>query len=546
MDQQVESSRRTGVDAGIPATPELRRRLRDALRQAASTLSAPQGLKELTARAAGVLTALNLPPQMLPYAVVLLSNELWRAVVARVPYSRRLLLLPQCLRDASRCKAPVDSLGLKCRQCGCRIGNLLTRAQELGYLTLVAEGSAVVMSLIEAGKIDAVVGVSCLPMLEKVFPYMEAAAVPGLAIPLLTSNCAGAALDVDWVMEAIELSEGLPARTTDLESLRRRVAGWFSEDALEGAMGAVRSQTERLARLFLARSGKRWRPFLAACAYGALREDQGWDDDLRKVAVAVECFHKASLIHDDIEDDDSHRDGMVTLHAEHGVPIALNVGDLLLGEGYRMIGECLASPDRKAAMSAAAARGHRELCLGQGAELWWMRNPSPLSSLGVLDIFRQKTSPAFDVAVHLGALYAGADGDISLALTPYSECLGIAYQIQDDLSDWGSQEAMDVQAMRPSILLALGYEAAGGADRELLAAAMSRQPMTDDDRRRLLEVIERLNVQRRARSLLEEYKELAARSLAQLRSKPLASVLRRVTARIFPPPDAMTCCDDDT
>ena len=42
--------------------------------------------------------------------------------------------------------------------------------------------------------------------------------------------------------------------------------------------------------------------------------------DLRKVAVAVECFHKASLIHDDIEDNDAQRYGEKTLHEEHGVP----------------------------------------------------------------------------------------------------------------------------------------------------------------------------------------------------------------------------------
>ena len=60
---------------------------------------------------------------------------------------------------------------------------------------------------------------------------------------------------------------------------------------------------------------------------------------LKKLAVAVECFHKASLIHDDIEDGDDLRYGTKTLHVEYGVPVALNVGDFLLGEGYRLITE---------------------------------------------------------------------------------------------------------------------------------------------------------------------------------------------------------------
>ena len=60
--------------------------------------------------------------------------------------------------------------------------------------------------------------------------------------------------------------------------------------------------------------------------------------DLQKVAVAIECFHKASLIHDDIEDNDAARYGEKTLHEEFGAAVALNVGDLLIGEGYRLIG----------------------------------------------------------------------------------------------------------------------------------------------------------------------------------------------------------------
>jgi len=63
------------------------------------------------------------------------------------------------------------------------------RAGELGYAVLVAEGSAIVMSLIQTGKIEAIVGVSCLSVLERAFPYMEAAAIPGVAVPLLQDDC---------------------------------------------------------------------------------------------------------------------------------------------------------------------------------------------------------------------------------------------------------------------------------------------------------------------------------------------------------------------
>jgi len=64
---------------------------------------------------------------------------------------------------------------------------------------------------------------------------------------------------------------------------------------------------------------------------------------VKRAAVAIETFHKASLVHDDIEDDDAYRYGHETLHRVHGVGTAINVGDYLIGLGYRCV-----SRDRKA------------------------------------------------------------------------------------------------------------------------------------------------------------------------------------------------------
>ena len=98
-----------------------------------------------------------------------------RSVVASswpsVPFDRRLLLLPKCLRVEDKCPAPFDEFGLLCKQCGlCTIQDLQEEAERLGYAVLVAEGSALVMALIQSGKIDAIVGVSCLSVLETRVP----------------------------------------------------------------------------------------------------------------------------------------------------------------------------------------------------------------------------------------------------------------------------------------------------------------------------------------------------------------------------------------
>ena len=151
-----------------------------------------------------LLAEAGISPEFRRYAGVLLNNELWRDTLAGIPFNRRLLLLPQCLRNTEHCSASIDELGLVCEHCGqCAIHDMQSVAESLGYVVLVAEGSPVVMSLVASGQIEGVIGVSCLDMLERVFPYMEAGAIPGMAIPLLCDGCDSTALDMPWVWDAI-------------------------------------------------------------------------------------------------------------------------------------------------------------------------------------------------------------------------------------------------------------------------------------------------------------------------------------------------------
>ncbi|HYE31568.1 MAG TPA: polyprenyl synthetase family protein [Methylomirabilota bacterium] len=499
----------------------------------------PMPADELKVHAARIIEKLQCDPIYRDFIGVLLNNEMWRETLAAVPFERRLLLLPKCLRIESKCPAPFDEFGLLCKQCGlCSIQDLQLEAERLGYAVLVAEGSAIVMSLIQTGKIEAIVGVSCLSVLERAFPYMEAAAIPGVAVPLLQDDCIDTTVDMDWVWDYIHLTSDDKTRRLDLGALRDEVDFWFTPAALDLALGNGEGETEKVAREWLSRSGKRWRPFLTVAAYQALRADTGGPlpQDLKKIAIAVECFHKASLIHDDIEDGDAERYGEKTLHEEYGVPFALNVGDLLIGEGYRLIASCKASPQQKAAMLMVATEGQRELCRGQGAELSWMRAPKPLSSLETLDIFRKKTAPAFEVALRMGAIYAGMDAyeEVEETLGAYSEALGIAYQIRDDLSDLNvADKTNDISALRPSLLLAVAHERASGEGKEIVEKMWHRQWPEGLTAEKVHSLYMDLKADERARTLLETYKEEAVRALRDLENPNLKGLLRRVIGKIF-------------
>ncbi len=527
--------------SNVPPTREMRERIKQVMHQGTQELSVvpPVPLDDLRSHAEQILEANGIDTKFTEYSAVLVNNELWRDHLASVPYHRRLLLLPKCLRKEETCPAPFDEFGLLCKQCGqCSLQELQAEAERLGYAVLIAEGSPIVMRIIETGKIDAIVGVSCLSVLERAFPYMESAAIPGVAIPLLQDDCKDTNVDLEWIWDVIHLTSADKTFRMDLDSLRSEVESWFSDEKLDEILGPCGSETERVARDWLSKSGKRWRPFLSACAYRAIKEDTeaGLPDGLRKLAVAVECFHKASLVHDDIEDDDAIRYEDATVHADHGVPVALNVGDLLLGEGYRLIGEVDAPAQSVAEMLRVAAIGHRDLCLGQGTELSWHRNPSALKSKQVLEIFRRKTAPAFEVALRLGALYADVDGQTHEVLQKYSENLGIAYQIRDDLDDWfgdGDGEA-DAEAMRPTLIPALAHERMRDHDdKQTIESLWLSQKPLNGDTEKLREIFRKGEVNDRAKQLLDAYKEEAIRSLRTLENPTLKGLLRRVVTKIF-------------
>jgi geranylgeranyl pyrophosphate synthase len=498
-----------------------------------TTLVPPLVLDELKVAADALVVRAGVDPIYRDYVGVLLNNEVWSEHLASVPFDRRLLLLPKCLRVEDKCPAPFDEFGLLCKQCGlCTIQDLQEEAERLGYAVLVAEGSALVMALIQSGKIDAIVGVSCLSVLERAFPYMEAAAIPGIAIPLLQDDCKDTAVDIDWVWSVVHLTSDDRTRRLDLDALRSEVETWFTPAALDAVLGPAAGDAERVARSWLAADGKRWRPFLTACAYKAQQDDPSapLPESLRRAAVAVECFHKASLVHDDIEDADDRRYGRDTLHVAHGVPIALNAGDLLVGEGYRLLADCGAPSHVCAELVRIAAVGQRELCLGQGAELAWMREPRPITADAVVDIFKRKTSPAFEVALRIGAALGGADDDTHGVLREYSEALGIAYQIRDDLEDLAEGETVSAA---PSLLLALACDKAGAAGRERVMSSWRNAHNGREPRAEFHALLRELAVDDRARALLEAYKEQAVRTLPALANPSLKGLLRRVVGKVF-------------
>jgi len=560
---KIEKKEKRPNSAAFKVMPETRE-LRDRVRvEAARVMQAIDRGRNLTRPhlqelSENLLRHLGLGEQYLGFTMVCLANEFWREQVSAIDFKRRLLLLPHCLKNAEGCPADYDEFGLDCRKCGaCSVADFKTKAEDLGYKVLVSEGTPIVLKIIVSGHIDAIVGVACLNVLEKALDKILLAGIPCVAAPLLSSNCRSTSVDDDWVSELIDLKIEPPqVKTRTYVHLMRAAVQVCEEPELTRLAPRSRANTkpgrvdpltahENIAYDWLAQGGKRSRPFITLAVYDALKGAAGTlsaegcalPDNVRRVALAIEAFHKASLVHDDIEDDDTFRYGRETLHRQYGVSTAINIGDYLLGLGYRLIsqqrkelgGDCTAD------ILNRLADAHLKLAEGQGAELLWRdAQDKSLTPLDALKIYALKTAPAFEAALYSGVRLATDAEPYEKMIVEFSKNVGVAFQILNDLKDWDGDSdnklvaGQDVLAGRPTLLLALALEGSSPAEKAELLELLHRKHDSDagqDVVQRVRHIFGRAQVFTKAEKLIDKYRARAEALADEIQPTPLRELL---------------------
>jgi geranylgeranyl pyrophosphate synthase len=182
-------------------------------------------------------------------------------------------------------------------------------------------------------------------------------------------------------------------------------------------------QLGRHASATLTAGGKRLRPMLVfLCANG------DGDDRLVGAAAAVELLHMATLVHDDVLDRAPLRRGRPTVFAEGGRLAATATGDLLFSRAFAELASA-GSPEAVRALSEASsalARGE----LMQRADAW----SADVTPERYLERCRLKTASLFSASCRLGALFGGRP-ELATAIGRFGECVGLAFQMLDDVLD---------------------------------------------------------------------------------------------------------------
>ena len=195
-------------------------------------------------------------------------------------------------------------------------------------------------------------------------------------------------------------------------------------------------------RYSLFAGGKRLRPFLVLSGADLFEVPRAWSVN---TAAAIEMVHTYSLVHDDLPamDDDDLRRGKPTCHIAFDEATAILVGDSLLTLAFEAVTTPGGHPDAavraELACALAKAAGADGMAGGQAIDL--AAESRNLTFDEVIRLQQLKTGALFGFSCEAGAILAGEDGAARKALRDYAACIGLAFQIADDLLDHEGSEA---------------------------------------------------------------------------------------------------------
>ncbi|MBT8039959.1 MAG: geranyl transferase [Xanthomonadales bacterium] len=225
--------------------------------------------------------------------------------------------------------------------------------------------------------------------------------------------------------------------------------------------------------------GKRFRPVLVYAAGDALGLPL---DELDPIATAIEVIHAYSLIHDDLPamDDDDLRRGHPTCHKAFDEATAILAGDALQALAFEILAQEL--PHRTQSLRVihvvAQACGSTGMAGGQALDLAAVGQAIDVDALETMH--RLKTGALIRASVTAPGLLAGAGDETREALAAYGDCIGLAFQVHDDILDitgdselTGKNTLADAALEKPTFPSILGLDASRHRARELRDQAIT-------------------------------------------------------------------------
>ncbi len=290
---------------------------------------------------------------------------------------------------------------------------------------------------------------------------------------------------------------------------------------------AMRSHVPLLDRIMyyiVRRKGKQMRPmfvFLSAKVCGEIGEPS------YIAASLIELLHTASLVHDDVVDDAYERRGFFSINALWKNKIAVLVGDYLLAQGL-----LLALKNKEFRLLEIVSEAVKAMSEGELLQLEKARRLDIKEEI-YYEIIRQKTASLIASACSAGAASTTKDEDMIGRMKSFGENIGIAFQIKDDLFDFGTDDVgkplgIDIQEKKMTLPLIYALENAPKSDKGHIINLIRRHSNRPEKVREVISFVQQSGGLEYAKSAMEQYSERAFETLRSFPESPARQALQEL------------------
>ncbi|RMG59484.1 MAG: polyprenyl synthetase family protein [Bacteroidetes bacterium] len=290
----------------------------------------------------------------------------------------------------------------------------------------------------------------------------------------------------------------------------------YFDKYFRSAMRTEVALLDRITRYLIKRKGKQLRPMLVLFSAHICG---GINPSTYRGAALVELLHTATLIHDDVVDDSDERRGFFSLNALWKNKISVLVGDFLLSRGLLMALEHDDFQLLKIVSHAVKMMSEGELLQMEKARKLNIDEPV------YLDIIRQKTASLFASCCETGAASATDDKDVQERMRLFGEKVGIAFQIKDDLFDYGDDDvgkprAIDIKERKLTLPLIHVLNKSSWAERRRLINIVKNHNTDPKQVRYLIDYVADHDGLTYSRAVMQQYIREAEALLLQFEPSP--------------------------
>ena len=263
---------------------------------------------------------------------------------------------------------------------------------------------------------------------------------------------------------------------------------------------------DRITHYIVKRKGKQMRPmfvFFTAGIFGGINEST------YRAAALIELLHTATLVHDDVVDDSYERRGFFSLNALWKNKIAVLVGDYLLSKGL-----LLSVGNKDYELLNIVSDSVRVMSEGELLQIEKARRLDIKEEI-YFEIIRQKTASLIASCCACGASSAGADSNVIRQAHQFGELIGIAFQIKDDLFDYGPDgiigkpTGIDIKESKMTLPLIFALSTADASGRRQIINIIKNHADENKKVKKVIEFVKQSGGIQYAEQKMNEYRSKA-------------------------------------